>query len=79
MRHIYPNNGRPLRAVRRLLAACLPALGVVLALLMGLTTAATSYAATGVSGGYHLGRVAVIRVPGAPKTGWCEATEGRTC
>lgn len=71
MRHIYPNNGRPLRAVRHLLAACLPAQGVVLALLMVLTTAATSYAATGVSGGYNLGRVALIHVPGAPKTGWC--------
>lgn len=67
MRGISPNKDRPIVAVRNFL----PALGIVLALLMALSGANSASAATGVSEGYHLEQVAVIHVPGAPKTGWC--------
>jgi hypothetical protein len=59
------------RIVARLRAAGMPALGVMFALLMSLFSALPGYAATRSSEGYHLARVAVIHVPGAPKTGWC--------
>lgn len=45
--------------------------GFVSALLVGLTSVASGYAASPQDAGYHLEQLAVIHVPGAPKTGWC--------